>query len=279
MKTMDEFEESLHRAYKEVWDLVLFEFLLGCMAVFMLSALVLFILGMSLYLTILPLALIVILKYPTGETRRHINTIEQGNPILEDRLRTAYDNRENKNFIIEELLSEVGDDLSDLNTERIFDLSLTKKYVASIIVSALVLLSLMLSGFEPDLANRLGGVIFPNSQGSEDARSGSDGGGGQGGSTDGASTESQSMGSGLGQSEDIYGQRSVAKLGDREIELELHPEYGDGGAFEIDEDPAEEGSRDNWEEYGAESSQTYTENIPNDLENLVRGYFEKVSEE
>jgi len=64
------------------------------------------------------------------------------------------------------------------------------------------------------------------------------------------------------------------------MELEIHPEYGEGGDFDMEETEGQEKIdeiRDGFTE--ATAAESYTENIPVELEGVVRKYFEKLTEE
>ena len=275
---MDGFEERIHANLIKMRKISLFRYALIFITSLLVAFLILFILGVWVYLAFIPACLIVVVLYLLG--RRYLNPIkemERGNPVLEERLRTAYDNREKDNIITRGLVREVSYDLNDVSGDAFINMKRVNTYVAVSIIVVFILLFLLFAGFG---GLGLGGLFGAGGGGRGGTQGeGSGTGGGGGGMADvGDMESSQETSIGQGPPENIYGDQSIAQIEGQDMELEMHPEYGEYGDFDMrgDEGGADEIRKGFVQATAAES---YTENIPVELESVVRKYFERLAEE
>jgi len=276
---MDGFEERIHENLIKMRKISLFRYALIFITSLLVSFLALFILGMWIYAAFIPACLIVGVLYLLG--RRYLTPIrdmERGNPVLEERLRTAYDNQERDNIITRGLVREVSYDLTDVSSDAFINMKRVNTYVAVSIIVVFILLFLLFAGFGGlGLGGLFGGGGGGGSGGVQGEGSGTGGGGG-GLSDVGEMESSQETSIGQGPPENIYGDQSIAQIDGQDMELEMHPEYGEYGDFDMEggEGGAEEIRKGFVQATAAES---YTENIPVELEGVVRKYFERLAEE
>ena len=204
-----------------------------------------------------------------------LRTLESGNPKLREKLRTAHDNKGTDNVIVASLVEDVSKDLKAFDNSAFFDVKKTSTYIFLSILLVFLLLSMMFVGFE--------GLDISIILGSSSSSGGGTGGGGSGagGSGSGGAGEDTDPQGGLGSaSADIYGAPSIAIIEGQEIEMEIHPEYGGESGLNEEESTsseAVEGIRNSFV-YGS-AAESYSENIPVQLEEVVRAYFEKVTAE
>jgi len=273
----DDFEERLRKAWVSVLDIELFNYSLLFITMLLVFVLAFALLGILVLFSLVPAAGITIAAYIRDKRRQSfLRVMEEGNRDLKDRLSAAYDNREKTNFIVSDLVRDATGYLSDFRTDEFLNVGRTSEYVVTSIIIIFILISLMLfspGGFGlPGLFGGGGG-----SGGSQGTGAGSGGGSGSSGSGESPTTQDTSLG--MGGPQDIYGAPSIAKIEGSELELEIHPEYGEQSGFDSD-DPAKPTLND--VEPGfvqATAAESYTENIPVELESSIREYFEKLAEE
>jgi hypothetical protein len=274
-----DFERKLNEVLGLIWDIKIFDYAVVFIMCLLISVLVLFVLGISIYYSFIPSAVIVAGIYIVkGRNEDHIQIMEGGNPALKERLETAYDNRKREdNFIVRELMREVTADLNNIHSDAFLDIKRVNSYVAVSVIVVFILLSLLFLGFEgvglPGLFGSFGGGDGGNSG------TGSGSGGGGGGAEDAGDVETaQDKSIGKGPPQDIYADRSIAKIEGQELEMEIHPEYGEQEG--VDQTASSRGKAEDIAEgfVQATAAESYDEDIPVELESVVRKYFEKLAE-
>lgn len=271
------FEAKVHEAWTSVTDISLFNYSLLFITVFLVFVLVFALLDVWIYLSLLPAGATVLASYllkRRGE--RPLQTLEMGNPALRDRLSAAYDNKGKGNIVVKELIRDTSYYLDDLRTDAFFDVRKTEAYIAVSIIVVFILLSLMFFG--------PGGFGLPGlfggdgSSGSEGTSSGnSENSGSIEGSSDIPQTEDVTLGTGPPQ--DIYGTPSIAKIEGKDMDLEMHPEYGEEGGVGSNLDTGQSASQVASGTVQSTAAEAYRETIPVELEGAIRQYFEKLAEE
>ena len=272
-----EFESRISDAIGGIWDIYLFEYILTLITAFLVLSVAFFIFGIEFYYAVVPTLILAVVLYVRGKNAYEaLKEVEKGNPELEDKLLAAYDNKDKDNFIVRELVRDVSYDLDYVNNEAFVNVKKINTYVMVCIISVFLLLFLLFSDFEGlGFDGLLGGG--GGSGGTQGDGSGSGSGGG-GTGEEGDVESSQDLQSNPGPSQDIYGDSSTAKIDGQDTELEIHPEYGENGDFDSEE--SEGGDRVNEIREGftqATAAETYTENIPVEMEEVVRSYFEKIT--
>jgi hypothetical protein len=277
----DSLERRVGKAVSLIWDISLFEYALVFITVFLAALLLLAVFGISIFHSFAPAAAAVVITYLARRARTKtgmLEKIEKGNPLLKDSLRAAYDNRKKDNLIVRELVRDVSYNLEDLQTDSYLSLRRTNFYVITSIILVFLILGLMFIGFE---GLGLTGFFGGGGGGNGDSNSNSQGNGAGGGGAEGSgeTPESQDTSIGTGGPQDIYGDVSIARIDGNEMDLEIHPEYGEGTEIADSEDPGSRAAEIQDGFIQATAAESYVENIPAELEGAVKRYFEKLSGE
>jgi len=272
--------DKLQEPLRALWDISLFGYALLFIFVFLASVLACLLLGFGVHFAFLPPVAIVVVKYiKDSKNADALKSVEKGNSSLRERLSAAYDNRDRENLVVKELVREVAYDLDDVRTDAFMDRGRTNAYIIASIIIVFILISLLFAGFEgfggPGLFGGWGGTGSGGNEGQ-----GTGGGSGGGGANEAGEEESsQETTIGAGPRQDIYGDSSIAQIEGQDLELEIHPEYGETSEF--DNEVPEGGEAVQNIQAGfvqATAAESYTENIPVELEDSVREYFERLAE-
>jgi len=272
---MDGFDERVSSTLGTIWRIYLFETAAASIATFLLASFVLLVFGMEILLAFLPAAVIVLFLYIRGKNAyESVKEVEKGNPDLKDRLQAAYDNKSKDNFIVRELVREVSYELDSVDQEAFVDMGRLYTYVTVSIVSAFLLVFMLFAGFEGL------GVGGSGGSGSGAGTGGQVSGGGGGGSGEGEGQTDQDLEISEAGSQDIFGDASTIRIEGDEIDLEIHPGYGEGGGFGSWNGEDDDRLREIQSGFiQATAAGTYTENIPIEMEGVVRSYFERISQD
>ncbi len=273
------FERRVERVIREVWDITLFEYVVLFSVVSLIGVLMSEILDMPLWISFVIGAGVAAGAYILGFGRGDVvEKIERENPFLEDRFGTAIDNEDKDNIVVKDLINQVYLDLGKARTDSLLHMRRVGLEIGISVIVVFLLLFLMFIGFE---GVDIGGFIGGSSGGSGGGGGNSGQGGGSGGGEGGGNTPAdQEVSMGMGDTQNIFGNPTVAKIEGKDIELEIHPEYGEGMGTgeEGGKGPQTNPTTAQGVSVEAVSSNPYTENIPAELEELVRSYFEKVAE-
>ncbi|MBN2518853.1 MAG: hypothetical protein JXB14_08435 [Candidatus Altiarchaeota archaeon] len=276
----DRFIEQVSQGVGLVKKLRLFELFLPLTVVFLLFSLILILFGEEFYYAAIPTAFVAValtLKKIKGSP---IRSLEGANPKLRERLRTAYDNRQSDNFIVRDLMRDVSEDLLNMDTDRLLNLQRATLYISLIIILIFLLLAMVFVGFEgiPGLGGSSSN--YGGSGGAGGGGSDSSGGGGGGSGGDAEKETSPEMGAGMGGPKNIYSDVSMATIEGEELELELHPEYGGENRIGSEKPKGQEALGEVRSTFvQSTAAESYTENIPTRVEEIVRNYFQKLTEE
>ncbi|WP_440952165.1 DUF7502 family protein [Methanococcoides sp. FTZ1] len=194
--------------------------------------------------------------------------IEKKFPPLNEKLRTANDNRNIHNIIVDELMSNVLEIASKVNSSELLEKKRFKTsmalLVASLMIFALVNVSDYRSDYTPEDYNELLENI-PGISGKENATS-----------PDESFTLEGS--SGNGGEEDLMGEPAIIVVEGEEVDLSLPPGAGTGftAGEEGEEQPPEFESSSAYE-VGLMSSPAYYEQLPEGYESIIKEYFEEMA--
>lgn len=174
------------------------------------------------------LSLMVTLLVHRGEKYRNIILlIEEKYPLLHERLRTAYDNRERKNLVMETLSSDVNSTLGLVRSSTL--LSHGGMVIRLVIGGAIIMGSLFITLNEthinPETISRISETIEGIANGAEEEDESS-----------GVMSFEGASGASTGGGGSIYGNPTIAKLRGREIDLLLYSGAGPGLELQSDEE-------------------------------------------
>lgn len=196
-----------------------------------------------------------------------IRIVEKFYPQLNEKLRTAVDYAKVENEIVDELHREVISEMREVAASSFFNRKETFEKIGVIIVLCFVIVGVTLLG-----------VNFGAFKGKLKDVFGSLGEGGDGGDYNGQIA--QTVGGGA-VNKDIFGLRSIAKLGDKEMEVQLKTSSYEFIVREAGEVADEEEFQSQFpDEVISVESKNYNEVIPGekDKQDIIKSYFKKLGE-
>ncbi|MFH1835330.1 MAG: hypothetical protein ABH851_03975 [Methanobacteriota archaeon] len=227
-----------------------------------------------------------------------VERIEQVEADFDGSLRTAYENREKKNVIVDDLLHSAESKLKMVGYSRLMDVEELTYRTLSTVILAFIFITLIVVSYQDlvlDLKIRetaltragkairengerlFGGGIWESSEDysapEEEDELGASTGGLQPGFSEGP-IEGKGGGVGGEANLDIYGEPGSANLWGQELDMELHPEFG--GDVDVNEEAKTLGQIA-YALPDVEGSEEYKD-YPVEQEELVRKYFEKLLE-
>ncbi|MFC2162511.1 hypothetical protein ACFLRF_02425 [Candidatus Altiarchaeota archaeon] len=280
------------RAYKLVLDLAIS---------FLAASILLQILGFSMFYSLIPVLLYVMLQVILEARKANVmKQIEGRYDTLNESLETAYEHREDDNIIVASLLKDVSSKMEHVESSTFFK----PREVATRVATTIILLFIMMTITVLDLRGALVDFMVDNtrvgerlkdgfgnaqnrfqammgedfeksnySTADEQDKLGAESGGERPGISQGPIP---GKGGGIGEDggKDIYGDASSANIEGENLKFQLHPEYG--GEIEI----RETGGRLIQKEFTLdriESAETCEECVIGpEHEEVVRKYFEKI---
>jgi len=185
-----------------------------------------------------------------------INMLEGVFPGLRTKLSTAYDNKQNLNVVTKKLFDDVYRQLTDINIKRLAPRKQTFRALAVFLLFSGAAAYCVSEGYSFDISpHRLVGKIPSLSDGTASGKEEED-----------PAPEIE------------YNVEAVITKNGEKIEMEINPTLGLGFTNQIDAETSSrfDGSSNN-PDHEFKYSQTYTENLPEEYEPLIKQYFEKLS--
>lgn len=299
----EELVKKIGEAGRTIWQIRLFELLVDSIVVFLACALVLTIIGSNILYGVIPALVYLLAALFRGAMESDtIGAMEDRHHELRERLKTAYQNRGKSNVIVEDLLSDVSEEIDHVETAAFFDSPrVSWKVTAAILLVFLMLFvtvidlrGLLSNAFNlDDLARQLKdamkehGIEYEKITGGEERweesnlttekereKMGAEPGGERPGFNMGP-VPGGGGGVGSDDPKDIYGKASSAVIEGEKVELQLRPDYG--GDTEIKDDSRNAVSRIVEKPGSVESAEACEEcAVGPEYEDLVRRYFEKI---
>lgn len=208
-------------------------------------------------------------RYYRAEKKDAITLIEEKYPVLRERMRTAYDNRDMDNIIVRDLIGSVVIDSKPVKSSVFLNRKKLARDIMLTVFAVAVLAYVANTGYQTtltplDLDEIIDTIPFPGS-GSDLVSLEEDGG---------TSGEQQS-------NEDLFGEPAVIIIEGTEVDLQIPPGAGEG--FTSQEE-GEERSNESFIQsdiYNPEAiaSQSYYENLPEGYRSVIQTYFEQLAEE
>jgi hypothetical protein len=202
-----------------------------------------------------------------GITEKHLLEVERKYPFLNERLRTARDNIKMDTPIVDSLKSDIMHDMKYVNVSSFIN----EKKISYKILITIVLCFLLVFSSQFDLSFNLRDTAKRASDFISNIREGNEeGGGGQ---------QGHQRIAGSGASESMFGDPSIAEMGDEELDMMLKP-----SGYEIKLGSVKEAERREFEQLFpgdvfAESANVYQENIEKEKQDIVKNYFLRLAEE
>lgn len=289
-------ENAPHRdIYREIKNIkwtyrkILFvDLLLNLFLVFIVAFLVMSIAGvefmLSVYVSVAAAFLMSFAVLLNASRSKLICTVESCGD-LDGRLETANDYRLDPrcrdNIIFKYLAGDVVKRMACVRSSIFFNKRRFGIKIFAIIIALMLLL--LITTFDLGLVIPSSSIISGVLPGNESGSAGDGGTGGSGGSGGGAIGHITEEGITGGANKNIFGNATVVNIEGENVTMEVHPEYG--GEISIGEEDDVQRVDDFYKynlnrDVRAQSAlDTYSENIAQDEEDIIRYYFEKVVEE
>src|SRR3989344_971101 len=273
---MKNFGQGIQDIYKSLDSILLFEDILNAIIVFLASFLILMLMrimhvwNVHELFGILPalgyLAYVYKRDFDKKRENEKLIVVEHVNPALSEKLRTAADNLYLENAVVAELQEEVVHDLSQVSTSSFFNVRKTnRKVLAALLLSIAIIVIMYLSVLFPSWTTVLKDYRFLT-----------------GGATNDKS-DSDTPSAGEGDFNDIFGEESIAQLGNQELNVELQSLSFELTNVRKETDIPEGEFEDKFPDevdllQQCDSDCVLRNNIPIDKQELVKNYFIKLAE-
>ncbi len=234
--------------------------ILGFEIVFETLGLIILVFTLSLILTAI--------RHYRAEKKDAISLIEEKYPVLKERMRTAYDNRDTDNIIVRDLIGGVIIDSKPVKSSVFFNRKKIARDVLVTVFAVAVLAYVANTGYQTtyspmDFSEVIDNIPLPGSD-SELVPVGENGG---------TSTDQQD-------NNDLFGEPAVIVVEGKEVDLKIPPGAGQGFTSQ-DEGEQNNESFVQSDTYNPEAiaSQSYYENLPEGYRSVIQSYFEQLAEE
>lgn len=208
------------------------------------------------------------IRYFRAEKKDAITLMEEKYPVLKERMRTAYDNRETDNIIVHDLIGGVIIDSKPVKSSVFLNRKKLVKNALVTVFAVAVLAYVAQTGYQTTYSpTDFSGLIedLPFSGSNSDIVSVEENGG--------TSSDPQN-------NSELFGEPAVIVVEGKDIDLKIPPGAGQGFTSQ------EEGEQSNEsfvqsDMYNPEAvaSQSYYENLPEGYRSVIQSYFEQLAEE
>lgn len=270
---MRTFRDAIKEVKVSFNKLIIFDVFLNSVIIFLAIYLLLSVFNMFFIYAMIP-ALIYFIYTTNKRTRvNKIQKVETAYPEMDEKLRTAVDNQDDHNIMVNELQAEILRDLRNVEEATFFNEK--RVYSKSAIILALCFVIIFIS---PIGLNLFGlNIKVPPVFDDFPLNPLSDEGGPQQGTSSLGGPESTGL---IPTGANIYGEESVARIEGKSLSLRIKPsgsEINIRQQGEIEEREFEEAYPN---EVYASSSETFKEELPSDLEEqqIIKNYFKGLAE-
>ncbi|MFH2027583.1 MAG: hypothetical protein ABIJ08_00455 [Nanoarchaeota archaeon] len=268
---MKNFKKAIFEIYKTFDLLLIFDSVLTAAIVFLSCFLIFMLIGVnvlySAIVAVIYLGYSISVNLSKKVKDKKLILVEEVYPDLNEKLRTAADNDSLENPVVEELQQEVIHDLKKVGISSFFSMKkATYKIFIAFIICFLIVLAALLNFRLPDFTTTIQKapkLLF-------------------GGASD-ETSDSDIPSAGVSGSEDIFGEESIAKLGQEQLSIELKSLSFEltnvRKEIDIPDETFEEkfpGEVDLEQECDADC--VLKNNIPIEQQDLVKDYFIKLAE-
>ena len=265
---MKQFVDVVREIRGTLASIIIFFIILDSAIVFLITYLILAIIDLYPLSAIIPAVFYMGFSFYRETKLNKIRIVEKYYPELNEKLRTAADYANVDNEVVNELHKEVIMELHKVTASSFFNRKETITKIASIILICFVIIfittmNLNLGAYKVKLLDRIKSGLAGLEGGSQDSNEAGDALGG------------------LYSNNDIYGKRSVAMLGNEQIEVQIKPSSYEFIIRESDtESEEDEFTSQIPADLTAIESKNYRENIPaeKDKQQLIKNYFRKLAE-
>jgi hypothetical protein len=212
--------------------------------------------------------LLTAIRYFRAEKKDAITLMEEKYPVLKERMRTAYDNRDTDNIIVRDLIGGVIIDSKPVQSSVFLNRKKLVKDVLLTVFAVACLAYVAYTGYQSTYSPTvLGEVIedLPFSGSDSDLVSVEENGG--------TSTDPQN-------NSELFGEPAVIVVEGKDVDLKIPPGAGQGFTSQKDANQTNDSFVQS-DMYNPEAiaSQSYYENLPEGYRSVIQSYFEQLAEE
>ncbi|AKB21194.1 hypothetical protein [Methanosarcina sp. WH1] len=208
-------------------------------------------------------------RYYRAKKKDAISFIEEKYPVLRERMRTAYDNRDIDNIIVRDLIGGVIIDSKPVKSSVFLNRKKLAKDLLVTMFAVTVLAYVAHTGYQApvgplDMSEVIETIPFPGS------------------GSDLVSVEENGGTSGDPQNnEGLFGEPAVIIVEGKEVDLKIPPGAGQGFMSQEDGEQRDNESFIQSGLYDSDpiASQAYYENLPEEYRSVIQSYFEQLAEE
>lgn len=245
-----------------LWQLTLFSAVMDCLIVFAISFLALSLLSFPWYASLLTLIVYGGVHTYRAVTMLKFNVVEDKVPILRERLSTVADNLNKDNEITASLNDEVLKLMKDVKTSYFLSFGrLTRELAVLAILSFLIIGTSAYNVRLYDYNNALD-AISTTVQSFKDYQL-------QGGQ--------EEIFQETNDSKDIFGNKSIAKLGTKQLDLQINPSMSDVDITKQGQKRQQDFRDVPPKEISATTEKSYGETIPKGYQKIVKSYFKEIT--
>jgi len=270
---MKGFKKVIREIKLTVAEMLILPSLLGAVVVFLAFYLVLAILDYPPLYSLVPAILYVLVIFWKELSMNKIKLVEKYYPHLHEKLRTAADYATVDDTMVNELHEEVLRDIKSVSSssfisrKKLFTMAITCVVLCFMIIS-ITHFNINAADFKVKAKNAITDftrkVLIEQSENENILRMDE-------------TTVASGSGVGAGINEDIFGDQSLASLGDDELEVEIKP-----STLELKIGKVSKAEKKDFEEVFPSEitlapSVTYEENIPKERQEIVKEYFKGIS--
>ncbi len=253
------FPKALKEINRTLNFLIVFETLLNTAIFFLVVYLLLSLINLFPILAIIPAVVYFAARLYTNSKRDKRVIVEKKYEPLKEKLRTAADNVNNENPVVNELQSEVIKDLKNVGLSSFISTKrISYKIFSSVALSFAIVLATMLNLYVVDVSKLL--LNLPDYIENLNLKR----------------SANNPLGE-INESEDIYGDSSLAMLGNKQIDIRIKP-----ANFEVSVREEGDAEQKQFDEIfpsmvDVEQASAFEENIPEEQQELVKNYFNKLT--
>lgn len=208
-------------------------------------------------------------RYFRAKRKDAISLIEEKYPVLKERMRTAYDNRDTDNIIVRDLIGGVIIDSKPVKPSVFLNRKKLAKDILITVFAVALLAYVAHTGYQApfgplDMSEVIDTIPFPGS------------------GSDLVSVDENGGTSGDQQNNDgLFGEPAVIIVEGKEVDLKIPPGAGQGFTSQEDGEQRDNESFIQSDIYNPEAiaSQAYYENLPEGYRSVIQSYFEQLAEE
>lgn len=193
-----------------------------------------------------------------------INILEEKHPVLNERLRTAYDNRNLQNIIIDDLKAKVLLDIASIKPSELLDPKIVKIGIGLMLLTGTASTYIAVTDYHTDVTPKdlPGEIPFISGKGPDMLK--------QDGENIQKSNESR---------ENLFGPPAVIVVEGTKVDLKIPPGAGQGFTSKEDKNKTKDDfSRSAAYDPSIVASKAYYENLPEGYKTVIQSYFENMAE-